>query len=85
MYSQLVCSGLIELVPPHLDKKINICFQTTVTKMKINFKKSQSGFGQKQDTTKQLVSFPHKGVNVEHIACSAVVAGMQALTLVDIR
>lgn len=39
----------------------------------------------KQDTTKQLVHFPHKGVNVEHVGCSAVVAGMQALTLVDIR
>lgn len=40
----------------------------------------------KQRTTKQLVNFPHKGVNLEHIiGCSAAVAGMQALTLVDIR
>lgn len=38
----------------------------------------------KQDTTKQLVNFPHKGVNVEP-SCSAVVASMQTLTLIDIR
>ena len=39
----------------------------------------------KQDTTKQLVNFPHKGVNLEHISCSAVVAGVQAVAQVDIR
>lgn len=39
----------------------------------------------KQVTTKQLIKSPHKGVNLQHIVYSAVVFGVQALTLVDIR